>query len=86
MKKIYYRVVEDYCSDSGRDFTYDVVLQTADPTDFASFREAFEECTNRIQERIDAEEDKDDPDEVLLECLRFKRDVSAASNWGQYIC
>lgn len=87
MGDIFYRVVEDDLSDEdGQGWMVDVVIQTTDPADFKDFGDAIEECIDRIQERIDSEEDKDEPDEGYLEKLHEKLDDSNVTDWEEYTC
>lgn len=85
MGDICYRVVEDDFSEGdGQGWMVDVVIQTTDPADFKDFEDAIEECIDRIQERIDSEEDKDEPDEGYLGKLREKLEDSNVSDWEEY--
>ncbi len=85
MEKVYFRVVEDDLSDEeGQNWMVDVVIQTTDPSDFKNFEDAIEECTDRIQARIDLEEDKEEPDEGYLEKLQEKFGDSNVGDWEEY--
>jgi hypothetical protein len=87
MGDIFYRVVEDdFSEEEGRGWMVDVVIQATAPADFKDFGEAIEECIDRIQERIDGEEDQDEPDEGYLEKLQEKLDDSNVSDWEEYTC
>ena len=85
MGNIYFRVVEDdFSEEDGQNWMVDVVIQTTDPSDFESFEDAAEECIDRIQERIDNEEDEDEPDEGYVEKLQEKLGDSNVSDWEEY--
>ena len=85
MENIYFRVVEDDFSDEeGQNWMVDGVIQRTDPADFNNFEDAIEECVERIQERIDLEEDKEEPDGGYLEKLQEKFGDSNVSDWEEY--
>ena len=85
MGNIYFRVVEDDFSDEdGQNWMVEVVIQTTAPSDFKSFEDAVEECIDRIQERIDNEEDKEEPDHGYLEKLQEKLGDSNVEDWEEY--
>ena len=70
MKKVYYRIVaEDFAHEPGDRWPVDVLIQTEDPADFSVFRAAVEEALDRIQERIDRQEDEGETDPGYLEKL-----------------
>ncbi|OJW13128.1 MAG: hypothetical protein BGO49_20235 [Planctomycetales bacterium 71-10] len=85
MSKVFYRIVtEDFADEPGQRWPIDVLIQTEDPADFDRFEAAVEEALDRIQERIDREEDEGPPDEGYLDRLREKFGDSNCEGWDEY--
>lgn len=85
MQKVYYRIVtENFADEPGQRWPVEVLIQTEDPADFDSFEAASGELLDRIQERIDREEDKDEPDHGYLDKLNEKLGDSQAEDWEEY--
>lgn len=85
MKNVFYRIVtENFADEPGQRWPVEVLIQTEDPADFDSFEAASEELLDRIQERIDREEDKDEPDHGYLDRLNEKLGDSQADDWEDY--
>lgn len=82
MKKVCYRImVEDFAHEPGDRWPVEVLIQTEDPADF---RAAVEEGLDRIQERIDRQEDEGEPDPGYLDKLREKLGDSNCGDWDEY--
>jgi hypothetical protein len=85
MKTIHYRIVtENFAFEPGQRWPIEVLIQTEDKADFADFEAATEEVLDRIQERIDRQEDRDEPDEGYLDKLREKLGDSNCGDWDEY--
>lgn len=85
MKPVHYRIVaENFADEAGQRWPVEVLIQTEDPADFDRFEAAVEEALDRIQERIDREEDKGPPDEGYLDRLREKLGDSNCEGWDEY--
>ncbi len=73
MNNVHYRIVtEDFAHQPGQRWPVEVLIQTEDPADFTDFEAATEEMLDRIQERIERQEDRGVPDEGYLDTLREK--------------
>lgn len=85
MKPVHYRIVtENFADEAGQRWPIEVLIQTEDPADFDRFEAAVEEALDRIQERIDREEDEETTDEGYLDRLREKLDDSNCEGWDEY--
>ena len=86
---IFYRVIEDdFSADADQGWKIDCLIQTEDSADFEDFGDALDECLERIQERIDRQEDVEG-DNGYLDKLREKLgDTSEAigEDWDCYDC
>ena len=85
MKNVHYRIVaENFAGEPGQRWPVEVLIQTEDPEDFDSFEAASDELLDRIQERIDREEDKPEPEPGYLDKLEEKLGDSNCGDWEEY--
>jgi hypothetical protein len=77
-------VTENFAYEPGQRWPVEVLIQTEDPIDFGDFQDATEELLDRIQERIDCQEDRSEPDEDYLDKLREKLGDSNCEDWDEY--
>lgn len=85
MANVHYRIVaENFADEKGQTWPVEVLIQTEDPSDFDDFDTALEEVLDRIQMRIDREEDRDEPDLGYLDRLREKLGDSNCGDWEEY--